>query len=64
MDVKANIIKMMSMNVVSKAISVKSIYYYMHDDDTHEIKRAKDMERHISVRYVAHIAQIALRDSR
>ena len=53
MDVKANIIKMMSTNVVSKAISVKSIYYYTHDDGTQEIKRAKDMERHISVRYLA-----------
>ena len=67
MDVKANIIKMMSRSVVSKAISVKSIYYYTHDDGTQEIKRAKDMERHISVRYlaqIAQIAQIALRDSR
>mgnify|MGYP005674788317 CR=1 FL=1 len=53
MDVKGNIIKMMSTNVVSKAISVGSIYYYTHDDGTQEIKRAKDMERHISVRYLA-----------
>ena len=33
----------MSKNVVSNAISVKSIYYYTHDDGTQEIKRAKDI---------------------
>ena len=30
MDVKGNIIKMVSQSVVSKAISVGSIYYYTH----------------------------------
>ena len=50
MDVKGNIIKMMSKSVVSKSISVRCIYYYIHNDGTVEIKRSKDMERNISVR--------------
>ena len=54
MDVKGNIIKMMSKSVVSKAISVGSIYYYTHDDGTVEIKRGKDTERNISVAQIAH----------
>ena len=54
MDVKGNIIKMMSQSVVSKAISVGSIYYYTHDDGTVEIKRGKDTERNISVAQIAH----------
>ena len=54
MDVKGNIIKMMSKSVVSKAISVGSIYYYTLDDGTVEIKRGKDTERNISVAQIAH----------
>ena len=44
----------MSTNVVSKAISVGSIYYYTHNDATVEIKRGKDTERNISVAQIAH----------